>query len=703
MLKTDLHSFVEKYAPEILSSVHPLSEMERIELLANGNTAQSWDTIGIVDGFNPKLVRGSDFSGCVVLGKCSDTYSDESGFYLHQGIYNSKIRNSIIKDNVAINAVHCCNFYKIEENAVLHNIGEITSSQTARFGQGGIQNGSQKWIDIINENGGRAVIPFTGMTCGDAFIWAKYRDDFKLQNLFSSITDTTCIPNMSTIGIVGNNVLIRNVKIINDTSFNEYAQINGADIISNATIRSSKAEKTVIGAGVQLRNAIIGYGNHIDSGAQLQSVLSGSAVSIHQCARISQSIIGDNAGIGCCEIANCLIFPSHGQHHNSSFLIASMIGGQSNIASGATIGSNHNSRANDGELWASRGFWPGLCTSFKHNSRFASYTLCAKADYQYEIDNPFPFSLIANDSAHDTLIIHPAYYFTHNMYSFMRSKFKFTKRDKRIIKEQKIEHNPLAPDTIEEIFRACSIIEEETAKVWYHVNQTEVPSIDECRKKGRSLLIGSTPAQDLEFKGRFEKSSRKNIIRNPSKAWQAYTAIIRWYAAGEIVNFINSHNPDLHSLQIPPRTHEWINCGGQIVKRHDLDRLLLKIKNDSYIKTWDDIHERFDILYEHYEQDRFYHALGALAAIDNIREESFTAAHLKSGIQKCIPICKDIADHTSVSRLKDYNDHYRTMVYESRDELNAVLGAFDDDTVISDVGKAMQLSIDEIVKLAEKL
>ena len=88
---------------------------------------------------------------------------------------------------------------------------------------------------------------------------------------------------------------------------------------------------------------------------------------------------------------NNLIFPAHEQHHNNSFLIASVVLGQSNMAAGATIGSNHNSRANDNEVQAGRGFWPGLCTSIKHSSRFASFVLLAKGDYPAELNIPLPF------------------------------------------------------------------------------------------------------------------------------------------------------------------------------------------------------------------------------------------------------------------------------------------------------------------------
>ena len=69
--------------------------------------------------------------------------------------------------------------------------------------------------------------------------------------------------------------------------------------------------------------------------------------------------------------------------------------GQSNIASAATIGSNHNSRSPDGEMLAGRGFWPGLCSDFKFDSRFASFVLAAKGSYQNELNVTYPFSLLA--------------------------------------------------------------------------------------------------------------------------------------------------------------------------------------------------------------------------------------------------------------------------------------------------------------------
>src|SRR5690606_33947012 len=123
-------------------------------------------------------------------------------------------------------------------------------------------------------------------------------------------------------------------------------------------------------------------------------------------------------------------FPAHEQHHNNSFLCAALLMGQSNMAAGATIGSNHNSRGADGEIQAGRGFWPGLCVSLKHNSKFATFTMIAKGNYPAELNIPFPFSLVSNEEHTRSLVIMPAYWFLYNMYAILRNESKFAARDK---------------------------------------------------------------------------------------------------------------------------------------------------------------------------------------------------------------------------------------------------------------------------------
>src|SRR5690606_29947232 len=158
------------------------------------------------------------------------------------------------------------------------------------------------------------------------------------------------------------------------------------------------------------------------------------------------SYLGNNSTISCCEVLNSLIFPFHEQHHNNSFLCAALLQGQTNMAAGATIGSNHNSRSPDGEISAGRGCWPGLCVSLKDDSRFACFAILAKGDSAAVLNIASSFSLIHNDVTPDQLVVMPAYWFQHNMYAPARNAWKYGDRDKRTQRLQLIEHDFLAPD-----------------------------------------------------------------------------------------------------------------------------------------------------------------------------------------------------------------------------------------------------------------
>ena len=182
--------------------------------------------------------------------------------------------------------------------------------------------------------------------------------------------------------------MIKNSRIIKDAKIGSHCYIKGANKLKNLTINSSPQEPSQIGEGVEMVNGIVGLGCNIFYGCKAVRFVMGNNSKLKYGARLIHSFLGDNSTVSCCEILNNLVFPAHEQHHNNSFLTASLVMGQSNIAAGVTIGSNHNSRANDGEIQAGRGFWPGLCTTLKHSCRFASFALLAKGDYPAELDIP---------------------------------------------------------------------------------------------------------------------------------------------------------------------------------------------------------------------------------------------------------------------------------------------------------------------------
>ena len=267
-------------------------------------------------------------------------------------------------------------------------------------------------------------------------------------------------------GTIGEGCVIKNCWILKDAKVGPCCYIKGASKLKNVTINSSAEEPSQIGEGVILVNGVTGYGCRIFYSAVATRFVLGDNCTLKYGARLIHSVMGDNSTISCCEVLNNIIFPSHEQHHNNSFLISACVMGQSNMAAGATIGSNHNSRATDGEIVASRGFWPGLCSSVKHSSRFASFTLLSKADYPNEMDIRLPFCLVSNNVAKDELHLMPAYWWMYNMYALARNTSKYQKRDKRKRKIQNIEFETLAPDTVEEIIEGRKLLEVWVAKAY---------------------------------------------------------------------------------------------------------------------------------------------------------------------------------------------------------------------------------------------
>jgi hypothetical protein len=505
-------------------------------------------------------------------------------------------------------------------------------------------------INVINENGGRAILPCPAMNCGDVFIWAKYRGDNELMARLSEMSLRSNHEYRPKKTIIGDNAVIINTKAIRNSKIDSCAVIDGAEIIGNSVILSDSETKTFVGAAVQIRDSIVGYGSKIDSAAQLDKVMTGIAASISRAARVTHSFVGDCANIACCEVMHCYVAPFHGQQHNNSFLISTFIGGQSNLAAGATIGSNHNSRANDGEIWAKRGFWPGLCVSLKHNSRFASFTMIVKGDYPAELDVKLPFSLLMIDNATDTTMIFPAYWFTHNMYAAMKSEQKFISRDKRGRRGQSVELSILAPDTVEEIFEALRIIESKTP---LHM----------------------------------ERKRPETIIKNADEACKAYRMMIRHYCAKNIVSYMRDNGiqsfDDLLAA-IGPLSNDnenWLNCGGTIITETALTEIIVNIKNGK-INKWADVHAQFDKWTSTYKTAKIKHALKSLAKLQGIDANNLNNNHLQTLIDTAANDYETIVALTRSSRQKDFTDPFRTMVYDSPEEMEAVLGSFDDDPVV---------------------
>jgi NDP-sugar pyrophosphorylase family protein len=665
-------------------------------LVKNGNTSSNWDEVLVSEEFEPGLIWNTDFFGLVRIGRLRNVVLEHHDMTLPAGINNSFIVACDIGDDVAIHNVNYLAHYIIGDRCILANINEMHTTDHAKFGNGILKDGEPEsvrvWLDLMNETGCRKVMPFEGMIPADAYLWAKYRDDKALQEKLKDLTQKQFDSRRGYYGTIGQQCVIKNSRILKDVKIGGSCYIKGANKLKNLTINSSPLEQTQIGEGVEMVNGIIGFGCHIFYGCKAVRFIMGDNSNLKYGARLINSFLGDNSTISCCEVLNNLIFPAHEQHHNNSFLIASVVMGQSNMAAGVTVGSNHNSRANDNEVQAGRGFWPGLCTSVKHSCRFASFTLLAKGDYPAEMNIPLPFALLNDNTAKDQLEIMPAFWWLFNMFALARNTSKFLGRDKRVNKIQHIEFESLAPDTVEEIFHARRLLEIWTAKAQLRKDGKYQDNItaDELVRTGRELLNGpKDKVACLEILGEnMEKSHRKVVIGKVYEGYHAYQQMILYYAVKNLIAFLQANSgtnfESMKSSLQGSRVTDWGNLGGQLMPIRDIDQLRADI-GSGRLACWDDIHKRYDALWQAYPLEKQKHAFATLCALyatDQLGKDQWSDA-----LNKAVGVQDYVCQQVYISRKKDYDNPFRQSTFRSTEEMISAIGVIDDNSFVKQVRK----------------
>ena len=681
---------------------------ERDHLIQNNNTSDHWADVLVTDPFDPDKIKNNKFFGLIRIGCMHQVNLMHHDLQVPVGITDSVVIACDIGDNVAIHHVRSLAHYIIGDRCMVLNIDEMQTTDHAKFGNGILKEGetedSRVWLDVMNESGSRRILPFDGIITADAYLWAKFRDDAALQRALIAITQNSLDNHRGFYGTVGHQCVIKNSNIIKDVTMGNCCTISGANKLKNLTIHSSETEPTYIGEGVELLDGIIGYGCHIIFGSTGVHFVLGNNSNLQYGARFIHSFLGDNSTISCCEVMNNLMFPAHEQHHNNSFLIASVLLGQSNIAAGATIGSNHNSRANDNEVQAGRGFWPGLCTSIKHSSRFASFVLLSKADYPAEMDIPFPFSLIDNNTAKNELEVLPAFWWMYNMYALARNTWKFQNRDKRKNKTQNIEFDSLAPDTIEEIFHACRLLELWTAKasLKHQKISTESKTENELLTIGQELLSGPEilSAHLLVLGENMEKSNRNVVILKAHKSYHAYRDMIHYYGVKNLLEYLKTNTMETFESMCTTftnvRHNHWVNLGGQLIPANDLDQLRSDI-GSGRLTSWNEIHDRYHSLWGEYPLEKQKHAYASLCTL--LGTESLTREQWIAALDRAVKIQEYIRDQVSLSRKKDFDNLFRQNTYRNTAEMTAAIGTLEEDSF----NQQVQLETDVFQKLVDKI
>ena len=725
-------------SPELLEGKRRLSAQEIYVLIQNRNISSDpdWQNVYVsaVPGeFNAAQVVQSEFSGTVVLGAIRPATLKYHDLELKTGIYRSVLQDVVTGDDCVIRNVSYLANYRIGSRVMLFNIQEMSCTRHSKFGEGILKEGEPEenriWIGVGNENGNRAVLPFSGMIPADAFLWSRYREDKDLLRRFVELTESGNDRRNDTYGIVADDVVIKNCTLLKDAKILPFAYIKGAFKLKNITVLSSEAEPSQIGEGVELVNGIMGYGSRVFYQAVAVRFIIGRNCQLKYGARLLNSVLGDNSTVSCCKLLNNLIFPFHEQHHKSSFLIAATVMGQSNIASAATIGSNHNSRSPDGEMLAGRGFWPGLCSDFKYDSRFASFVLVAKGSYQNELNITYPFSLVAKSEGDCAVHIIPAYWFMYNMFAIVRNKFKFAARDARVVKVQHIETNPFAPDTAQETLRSVERLIELTARYLklpaeacarmtqenphpdllaaFRARAAAAKTGDELHQAAKDYLHQNRDAKFLLSDDRCQKKYGAAIYK-PAQGYREYRCILKYFAVESLMqwsleNQVDELEPE-HIRQIEgiPLYTSWVNAGGQVLPQERVQELFSSIKDGS-VSSWQQVHAFYDACQEAYCDYKARYALYILEQLYTLPINLFSADIFDDIAKDVAYVAMNMLESSISSREKDYTDFFRSITFRNTGEREAVLGTLSDNSFLQQLRASTEDFCGNLEKLFRKL
>jgi hypothetical protein len=99
------------------------------------------------------------------------------------------------------------------------------------------------------------------------------------------------------------------------------------------------------------------------------------------------------------------------------------------------------------------------------------------------------------------------------------------------------------------------------------------------------------------------------------------------------------------------------------------------------MKSWDDVHAFYGKQAILYPEQKLQHALAALQLVwgTHLKKDKTALPEL---LQQSIATREWMVKGIYESRAKDYNNPFRQMVYENREEMNKVIGSLEDNSFI---------------------
>jgi hypothetical protein len=438
-----------------------LRALETDEVMAlerAGNRAESWTRIRVAPGFEVDRVQACEFHGDVVLGRFSKLIRLAESVSVPSGLVRSTIADCVIGTDALISDVRLLANYVIGPDAIVMGCGTIICEGKTCFG-----NGVALVLGL--QTGGREVPFFAELDTETATAVALGHGQPDLINAFARAVAAYTETVRSARGIVEHHARIRNTPTVRNTYVGPFARIDGATSVADCTLLSGEDESACIESGAWVNASLLQWGSSVTTLATVDRSLLTEHAHVERHGKVSESILGPNAGVGAGEVTSSLVGPFTSLHHQALLISTLWPEGKGNVSYGANVGSNHTSKAPDQELWAGEGMFIGLGVSIKFPADYSRspYTILASGITTLPQKVCFPFSLI-NTPAQQFPTVSPAYneilpawLLTDNLYALKRNESKYRSRNQA--RRRSFDSRVFRPDTVDLMGAACRHLE----------------------------------------------------------------------------------------------------------------------------------------------------------------------------------------------------------------------------------------------------
>jgi hypothetical protein len=184
----------------------------------------------------------------------------------------------------------------------------------------------------------------------------------------------------------------------------------------------------------------------------------------------------------------------------------------------------------------------------------------------------------------------------------------------------------------------------------------------------------------------FENTKRKVQVVKMPEAYALFKELIIYYSVTQLVQFvthkkIKSWQQLLKALPAKPERNNWINTGGQLMPDAAINSLLRKIRTGK-INSWDEVHSFYVRKSNEYTADKFRHAFAALLEVLKLTPKRFTKKLFFQLLGQAVTTKEWICTGIYTSRAKDYTNPFRSMLYETEEEMEKVIGKLTNNSFI---------------------